>query len=563
MMHRPKRQSMLHVTRFLSSALFVLALAGCGAGSSVGTFPGGASGTPGNPSSAPVTSPTPRAGSGTSPTPAPTPTGTPNAATTVPPLGASPAAGSVAVYETTANLSDTLTRRPDLAFSSGTGSQSTQLTVTPATRYQTFTAGFGVALTDTASWLLQTQVSPATRNVLMNQLFSVQTGAGFSYIRVPMGGSDFNVSETPYTYDDLPAGETDPTLAKFSIDHDRAYIIPAIQQALSINPGIVIVSAPWSPPAWMKTDDSIVPKSVASTLLPADYGPWAQYFVKFINAYAAQGIRINQMSIQNEPLNTLLGIPSPTIPGMTFDPADAANFVTSDLVPAFKAAGLTNDIMAYDFVWEVDQSWVPAYMAIAQSDTQDLAFHCYLSDPTTMTLFNAEYRLPQFETECASKLSSLYPAQMTIRSLRNDASGIQEWNAALDQNAGPKFGSGCEGITGTPFSGQQCTAPVTINTATGAYQFTDDFWELAQFSRFIRQGAIRIDSTQPTECISGPEPPPCGPEGVAFQNPDGTNVLVVTTHTGSPETFDVVENGNHFTYTLPDGATVSFVWRPS
>ncbi len=478
-------------------------------------------------------------------------------------MGASAAPGSVAVYQTTANDSQTLTRLPDLTFASGSGSQTTQLTVTPGTQYQTLTAGFGVAMTDTGAWLLQTQVAPGLRSVVMQQLFSASNGIGLSYVRVPMGGTDFNVSEQPYTYDDLPAGHTDPTLAQFSIDHDRSYIIPALQQALALNPGIVFDSAPWSPPAWMKTDDSLVPKTDTSTLLPQYYAPYAQYFVKFLNAYAGAGIKITQMSIQNEPLNAFLGVPSPTIAGMTLTPVQAAQFVNDDLIPAFQAAGnTTTGVLAYDFVWEVDASWVPPFLALARSNTKAIAYHCYLSDPTTMTVYDATYHLPQFETECASKLSVLFPAQTAIRSLRNYAAGVQLWTVAVDQDYGPKYGAGCEGITGTTYSGQQCTAPIMVNTATGAYQLSDDFWELGQFSRFIHQGAVRIDSTQPIACTSGPVPPPCGPEGVAFANPDGTHVLVVTSHLGTPQTFDVIENGQHFTYTIPDGATVTFVWRP-
>lgn len=499
-----------------------------------------------------------------SPSPMPSVTGTPSTATAVPTMGPSPTSHGVAVYETTANDSETITRKPDLAFQSGTGSQNTQITVSPGTQYQTLTAGFGVAMTDTGACLLQTQIAPGQRGAVMQQLFSASSGIGLSYVRVPMGGTDFNVSEQPYTYDDLPAGQTDPTLAHFSIDHDRAYIIPALQQALAINPTIVFDSAPWSPPAWMKTDDSLVPKTDTSTLLPQYYGPYAQYFVKFLNAYAAAGIDVTQMSVQNEPLNAFLGVPSPTIAGMTLTPVQAAQFVNDDLIPALQAAGnSTTGILAYDFVWEVDASWVPPFLTLAQSNTKAIAYHCYLSDPTTMTAYNAAYHLPQFETECASKLSVLFPAQMAIRSLRNYAAGVQLWTVAVDQNYGPKYGAGCEGLTGTTYSGQQCTAPIMVDTANGSYELSDDFWELGQFSRFIRPGAVRIDSTQPVACTSGPVPPPCGPEGVAFANADGTHVLVVTSHLGTAQTFDVVENGQHFTYTLPDGATVTFVWRPA
>jgi hypothetical protein len=166
---------------------------------------------------------------------------------------------------------------------------------------------------------------------------------------------------------------------------------------------------------------------------------------------------------------------------------------------------------------------------------------------------------PALETECASNLSNIEPSQMAIRSLRNWAQGVQLWNAAVDQNWGPKIGNGCQGET-PPHMGVQCTAPAIINTSSHKYTLTSDYWELAQFSKFIQLGARRIASTAPNNCIDSPAPPPCGLEDVAFRNPDGSEVLVATTHDGQPHTLTVTENGQSFADTVPDGATVTFVW---
>jgi hypothetical protein len=163
------------------------------------------------------------------------------------------------------------------------------------------------------------------------------------------------------------------------------------------------------------------------------------------------------------------------------------------------------------------------------------------------------------ETECASKLSNIYPEQMTIRVLRNGAQGVQLWNAALDQDGGPKIGNGCQGLV-PPFQGQPCIAPVTVNTSTHTYSLTEDYWALAQFSRFIELGARRIDSSDPSSCPTSPSSGyDCGLEDVAFRNPDGSQVIVATAHDGKSHEAVISEGGRGFSYNVPDGAIVTFV----
>ena len=470
---------------------------------------------------------------------------------------AAPAAGKVAVYLTTADLKQTLARQADLTFSSDGSGAGTSVTIDDTQKFQTLTAGFGVALTDTSAYLLKQVLPPAVGDSAMAALFSPSAGIGLSYVRLGMGGTDYNVSEQPYTYDDLPAGETDPQLQSFSVDHDRAAIIPAAQQARRLNPDVVYTTSPWSPPAWMKTDGQLIPTPV-SMLKPEAFEPWAQYFVKFVKAYAAAGIHFDHISIQNEPLNPLV---LPGIPGMLLPPTDAITFINDHLAPAFASNGISSKIMIWDFFWEVDATYIPLTMAAAGKNVGALAYHCYLSDPFIMTTYQALYGLPQYETECSSKLDNIEPAQMTIRSLNNWAQGVQLWNAALDPQGGPKFGSGCQGEPGTTFAGEQCTAPIVVDPKTRSYSFTADFWALAHFSRFIRNGAHRIASNGLATCYGGPAPLPCGLEGTAFENTDGTQVLVLTTNNGQAATFTLNVNGQQVTATVPDSGIATLVWR--
>ena len=324
---------------------------------------------------------------------------------------------------------------------------------------------------------------------------------------------------------------------------------------------MTLMANPWSQPAWMKADDMLVSVGPDGTLLPQYYGVYAQYLVKSVQAYRAAGIPVTYVGVQNEPYTPLLlvsGIPNSYLSG-----ADEGNLIHNDVAPALRQAGLAPKIMAYDDGFQRSETFIPAAMQIAGSDIAGLAYHCYLSDPSSMstehTLFPQE---PALETECSSDLSNIEPAQMTIRVLRNWAQGVQLWNAALNQSLGPKIGSGCAGIPGTgPHAGQQCIAPVIVDTRKHTYSLTSDYWALAHFSKFIHLGAQRIDSTTPSSCTTSPAPPaPCGVEDVAFRNTDGSEVLVATTNDGQPHTLTVTENGQSFSYRVPDGATVTFVW---
>jgi glucosylceramidase len=465
----------------------------------------------------------------------------------------------IAVYLTTRDLKRTLARQPDLRFAPGAPSGPDAVTVDPSVHYQTLTTGFGVAMTDTSAYLLARGLPARARNDVMRKLFSPLTGIGLSFLRVPIGGSDYIVGQ-PYTYDDMPPGQTDPTLSHFSLTHDRAYVIPMIRKALALNRATSVMANPWTPPAWMKTDDQLVTTTgPLGTLQTQYYGAYANYLVRFLEGYRAAGIKVSYLGVQNEPLTPLLLVAK--IPESYLSPVDEGDLIHSYVAPALRSAGLAQNILAYDDGFERDLAYIPLVMNTAGGDVKGFAYHCYLSDPSSMSAEHSSYPAQlELETECSSKLSNIEPAQMAIRSLRNWAQGIQLWNAALDQNLGPKIGSGCQGLT-PPHTGQDCIAPVIIDTRTRTYSLTSDYWALAQFSKFIELGARRISSSTPNTCADTPVSGyACGLEDVAFQDPDGRQVLVATTNDGQPHTLDVSENGQGFSYTIPDGATATFVW---
>jgi glucosylceramidase len=465
----------------------------------------------------------------------------------------------VAVYVTTGALTRTLARQRDLTFRPGPPAGANDAAVDPSVGYQSLTAGFGVAMTDTSAYVLRYGLHAALRDRVMRLLFSPTGGIGLSFLRLPIGGSDYIIG-APYTYDDVPAGSSDPSLSHFSIAHDAPYILPMIRQALALNPRMSVMANPWTPPAWMKTDDQLITRTgPLGTLLPQYYGVYADYLARFLEAYRAAGIRVNFLGVQNEPLTPLLLVAG--IPESYLSPQDEGNLIHSYVAPALSKARLPQKILAYDDGFTRSESYIPVVMSLASGDVGGLAYHCYLSDASSMTFEHQRYpQQPEFETECSSYLSNIAPAQMAIRSLRNWAQGVQLWNAALDQNLGPKVGGGCQGET-PPHAGQQCIAPVIVNTATHTYRLTSDYWALAQFSKFIQLGARRIDSSTPNTCTDSPAGGyQCGLEDVAFRNPDGRQVLVATTNDGQPHTLTVSERGQRFSYTVPDGATATFVW---
>ena len=198
---------------------------------------------------------------------------------------------AVSAWETTADQSQLLAPQAGATFNAGNGSASQTITVNPSTTYQSMT-GFGASFTDSSAWLV---ANSPLRSQIMTKLFSPTNGIGLDFLRQPIGASDF--SQSLFSYDDMPSGQTDPTLAHFSIAHDNAYILPVLQQALSLNPNVTVMATPWSPPGWMKSSGSMIGGSLNS----GDYQVFADYLTKFVQAYDAAGVPISLITAQNEP----------------------------------------------------------------------------------------------------------------------------------------------------------------------------------------------------------------------------------------------------------------------
>jgi len=232
----------------------------------------------------------------------------------------SPALGqNVQVFETYGDQSRLLAQRsPGLTLSPGppAGPPAFTIAVDGNTTYQQMD-GVGASFTDSAGWVVWNKLTESQRDAVMQSLFDPNAGIGIGLLRQPMGASDLSASGN-YSYDDVPAGQSDPNLAQFSVAHDQTYLIPLLRQALSINPSLKVHALPWSPPAWMKTTGSMNGGNVVT----ADFPGLAQYFTRFIGAYQQQGIPIYAVSMQNEPLYSTGGYPTANVAA-----SDEGNFI--------------------------------------------------------------------------------------------------------------------------------------------------------------------------------------------------------------------------------------------
>jgi glucosylceramidase len=502
------------------SCVILLAVTGCSA------FPSGASGDASAPPAGDdAGGPAQEAGGGEA--------AAPDASPSPPPSPAPPAA-----YVTTDDLTKALEPTP-ITFGDG-GTADVTITLDPATKYQPI-IGFGASITDSSSYVLTQHLSASALHEALVKLFDPAQGVGLSFLRQPMGATDFS-SVGNFSYDDVKG---DAALVHFAIDQDMKSTIPVLRQVLAIEPGLFILGTPWSPPAWMKLNGSMNGSGGApgDPGLAADaYEPLAQYFVRFVQAYAQQGIVVAAVTPQNEPLNG-----SASYPGMGLDAPSELTLIAQHMAPALRAAGLSTQIWAYDHNWDAES--YPdqiASDAVAGAAIEGAAFHCYGGDPSAMTTFHDAHPTKSvYMTECSGGDWQDDPfantIDLAIDSTVNWARGVVLWNLVLDENKGPQ-NHGCP----------SCRGVITVNSQSGAVTYNADYYALGHFSKFVRPGAVRIGSSAPGGAL----------RQVAFANADG-RLAVVTHNTGGASIRVRVGSGaGALNVGVPAGAAVTVAWTP-
>lgn len=399
--------------------------------------------------------------------------------------------------------------------------------------YQTVD-GFGYTLTG-GSVQVMNQLSVSKRQELLQELFGSSINSiSVNYLRISIGASDLN--STVFTYDDMPAGQTDVNLTNFSLAPD-AQLIQMLKDILQINPNIKIMATPRSPPVWMKDNGS----SIGGSLLPQYYGVYAQYFVKYIQAMQAEGIRIDAVTPQNEPLHP------GNNPSLLMLATEQAAFIKNNLGPAFQAAGITTKIVAYDH--NCDN---PQYPMTVLSDSganafiDGSAFHLYAGDISALTTvrnaFPAKnlYFTEQYTASTGSFDGDLkwHLKNVIIGSMRNWSKTALEWNLANDATFGPHTNGGCT----------TCKGAITV-TGNFSYERNVGYYIIAHASKFVPAGSVRIASTQSGSLYN-----------VAFKTPDGKKVLIVENDGATPAVFNIKYNAKWVAVSLEAGSVGTFVW---
>jgi glucosylceramidase len=411
---------------------------------------------------------------------------------------ANPAPGEISVWVT--HQKQRFTRTASLSWKRTTGAPEREtITLNPKKKFQKI-LGFGAAFTD-ASCFLFSQLPPEARQRLLHELFH-PSELGLNVCRTCIGSSDY--STEMYSFDE---GEPDPDLKRFSIEHDRAYVLPALREARKINPDLFLFSSPWSPPGWMKPNGSML----GGSMRKRHFASYAQYFVKFLQGYAAEGVPIQAITSQNEVDTDQDGRMPACLWGQEYE----IEFVKAHLGPALKASGLPTRI------WLLDHNYNLWGRAICTLDDPELlkfsnaiAWHGYAGTADMMskahdahpdaemywTEGGPDYTSPTYATDWAQW------GQTFTEALRNWCQSITGWNLALDEQGRPNIG---------PFS---CGGLVTIHSQTREIRRSGQYWAFAHFSRTIRRDAERFESEGAVAKL----------DHVACENPDGQKVLIVT-----------------------------------
>jgi glucosylceramidase len=395
--------------------------------------------------------------------------------------------------------------------------------------------GFGVALTGGSAQLLM-KMDPAQRSALLNELFSRDgNGIGTSYLRLSIASSDMN--DHVFSYDDLAPGETDVDMAKFDLGPDKQDVLPTMKEILAISPNIKILGSPWSAPAWMKTNGRVK----GGNLKPEYYQAYANYLTKYVQAMHAEGIDIDAITVENEPLN-----PKNTPSMVVFADQEGA-FIGKNLGPTFAKAGIKTKILLYDHNPDVT-SYPLSILADPEASqyVDGTAFHLYGGDASGFAEVHDAYpnkNLYMTEQSVNSRAGAPFGiaaavARVPIASTRNWSKNVLFWNLAADPSNGPHTNDG--GCTG-------CSGAITLDGDKVTRNLA--YFVLAHFSKFVPPGSVRVASSTMEQLST-----------VAFVTPEGKVALVAANTGNFDKTFRVRYHGRSFVATLPSESVATYVW---
>jgi glucosylceramidase len=441
------------------------------------------------------------------------------------------------VTSTTTSVGKRLVQNPDALHwktsigEASKGSDEATIKIDPSKKFQKI-LGFGGAFTDATCYTIN-QMPAEARQKLVQELFSVDQ-LNLNVCRTCIGSSDY--STKVYSYDD---GEIDPDLKRFSIAIDKDYILPVLRQALGANPELFLFATPWSPPGWMKASKSMLGGNMRKEYMHS----YAEYFAKYLRAYKAEGVPISAVTVQNEVDTDQDG----RMPACSWPQETEAEFASQHLGPTLKKEDLKTQI------WIIDHNYNLWGRAICELEVPDvhkyvsgIAWHGYLGNANSMSrVHDAFPDVSQYWTEGGPDYTAKdYATDWTRWSqnfteiFRNWSRSVTAWNIALDEAGKPNLG---------PFP---CGGIVTVNSKTHEITRSGQYYALAQFSKFVKRDAVRIDSQGELEKITH----------VAFQNPDGRYVLIVS-NSGDGKKVQIKLDEKSIDCQLEPNSVTTFAWQ--
>lgn len=428
-----------------------------------------------------------------------------------------------AVFVTAQNTNDRLQPKDTLSFVNFPQPEEMfpTILVDPDKRFQTI-EGFGGAFTDAAAETFY-KLPKKQQDEILNAYFSSKEGIGYSLCRTHINSCDF--SSDSYAYDDIPG---DTALTHFSIAHDLRFRVPMIKAALAkADKPIKVFASPWSPPAWMKTNNNMLQGgSVKSEYLAA----WAKYYVRFAEAYSSEGIPIWGLSVQNEPMAVQ------TWESCIYTGQDECDFIKNNLGPTLAKNNLSKINL---IIWDHNRGIMYQRAKSVYDDPEaakyvwGMGFHWYVGNhfdnvrlvhdsyPDKKLLFT-EGTVASFDKRRLSEWQwGEQYAQSIMMDINNWAVGWIDWNLLVDEKGGPNH------------VGNYCMAPVIGNTRTGEVIYMNSFYYIGHFSKFVIPGARRIVSSSNDDRLLS----------TAFINPDGKIIVVVLNQTGNDIGFKTWLNG--------------------
>lgn len=440
---------------------------------------------------------------------------------------------SVKVWLTNGNEAHLLEQRNSIEFSRELGDFTLQVDSTQT--FQTID-GFGAALTGSSAFLLK-NLPAARRDSILRDLFDPRKGIGINYLRLSIGSSDFNIGV--YSYAD------GGTIESFAIpERDRTDLIPVLKEILKINPAIKIMASPWSAPAWMKNNNSMMGGSLRG---PEVYDDFAEYFVRYIKAFAAEGIHIDAITLQNEPMHETNGYPT-----MKMLWQEQNEIIRDYLGPQFKANKLTTKIIIWDH--NFDMAYYPVSILndpVTRMYVDGTGWHGYGGTAAAIdqvqaahpdkNVYFTEQSGGGWNTDTRMGNMFYYMREFLMASVNRGSKNFLMWNLALNPDHGPTTTSGgC----------RNCRGVITIRP-DGTYLRNEEYYLIGHFSKFVRLGAQRIANT----VASGM---PNGLTISSFMNTDGSKAVVVLNRSGQKLMYNVRCGNRKFRYEQYNESVVTF-----